>query len=285
MKLPIDDRGLEGIAMALIQYGVREEDQLHIVKQTLKPGMVVLDVGANIGYYALLEASLVGPSGHVYAIEPSLDNYKLLVENVGLNPEGRWIDTFRLAASDQSGTARLYLSKHSNCHAFFADVAPSKTPSGPGSEETPVVDLDTFVADKRRVDFLRMDVEGYEVKVFRGLRRFVGSSTHEMNILFEVHRGRYDDGEFNMRLELGYLLDHGFVGKTLVAKPLLESKPWGLYPFRDRGYSPDFVVRTDGFERGFYSGISRDDLLHYVCDVGCVRALLLHRGGTAVERA
>lgn len=281
MKLPIDDRGLEGIAMALIQYGVREEDQLRIVREELRPGMVVLDVGANIGYYALLEASLVGPSGHVYAIEPAMENYRLLQDNIALNKEGRWIESYHLAASDRAGLERLYLSKHSNCHALFADVVPQSAPSGPAFEDIPVVDVDSFCADKRPVDFLRMDVEGYEVKVFRGMRRMVAASNRGMKILFEVHRGRYDNGEFNMREELGYLFDHGFVARTLVAKPLLESKPWGLYPFRDRGYAPDLVMHTDGFDRGFYSGLTREDVLHYVCDVGCVRALLLCRGGSA----
>lgn len=280
MKLPIDDRGLQGIASALVQFGVREEDQLRIIQEEMRPGMVVLDLGANIGYYALLEACLVGPTGHVYAIEPARENYDLLRENIALNPEGRWIEHFHLAVSDRPGTERLYLSKHSNCHALFADVIRDEAGGSPGFEDIPVEDLDSFCADKRPVDFLRMDVEGYEVKVFRGMRRMVASSSREMKILFEVHRGRYDDGDFNMREELTYLFEHGFVPKTLVAKPLLESKPWGLYPFRDKGYAPDFVMRTDGFHRGFYSGIKREDVLHFVCDVGCVRALLLCRAAS-----
>ncbi len=68
----------EGISRVLAIYGIREADHTQIMKRELKSGMAVLDIGSNIGYYPLLEASLVGTKGKVYAIEPDPRNIELL---------------------------------------------------------------------------------------------------------------------------------------------------------------------------------------------------------------
>ena len=284
MKLPIDEKK-KGIANALILFGVREEDQLMVVKNEVKRGMVVLDIGANIGYYALLLESLVGPQGKVYAYEPSSENFSFLKDNVKLNNKESIIEVFHAGVSNKVDSKKLCISEHSNSHSFFENTLKPKyaaNSSEPIMEKVDMVDVDTIAKGKKPINFIRMDVEGYEVKVFQGMRSFIKQSKHEIKILFEVHRSRYDDNEFNMRKELTWLFQSGFVPKVLIAKPLLESKPWGLYPFSERGYSPEMEIRTDGFKRGYYTSIADEDVLDYVCSIGCVRALLLCKAATVV---
>jgi FkbM family methyltransferase len=278
MKLPIDKKK-KGIAKGLLLFGVREEDQLLVLKDEVQPGMVVLDLGANIGYYTLLLESLVGPQGKVYAYEPSSDNINILKENIKLNNKEDVIDVFHAGVSDKVGSETLYLSEQSNVHNFITSYRSKMKDNSAEDdvEEVDMFDIDTLIKNKRPINFIRMDTEGYEVKVFRGMKSFVKQTNHEIKILFEVHRSRYDDREFNMNKELTWLFQSGFVPKVLIAKPLLKDKPWGLYPFSERGYRPDFMIKTDGFERGYYTNISNEDVLDYVCSVGCVRALFLCR--------
>jgi len=280
MKLPIDEEGLKGIAFPLAVYGVREEDQLLIIREELHAGMRVLDIGGNIGYYALLLGSIVGREGKVYSFEPSSENFKLLNENIQLNKMEATVETFHAGISDRVGSDFLHLSEQSNSHSFFDTTnypKYKKNGSEPCIEKINMIDIDTIVKDKAPIHFIRMDIEGFEVMAFRGMRSFLENTDHEIKILFEVHRSRYDDDKFNMKKELKRLFDAGFMPKILIAKPLLESKPWGLDPFLKKGYAPNFVIKTDRLERGYYTNISNTDTIDYVCSIGCVRALLLTR--------
>ena len=65
----------EGISRELACYGVHEKNSTEEVKKIIKKGMKILEIGANIGYYALLETKLAGDTGHLYALEPSPSNY------------------------------------------------------------------------------------------------------------------------------------------------------------------------------------------------------------------
>ena len=76
----------------------------------INPGDVILDIGANIGYYALLESRLTGPRGMVYAIEPVLNNYYTLKSNVELN-DIKNINMFKLAIGNKNGKDYIYVAK------------------------------------------------------------------------------------------------------------------------------------------------------------------------------
>ena len=74
-----------GISYQLIVNGIREPGHVEQVRGALKAGMKGIDLGANIGYYVLLESRLVGTEGHIYCIEPASDNIALLRENIHEN--------------------------------------------------------------------------------------------------------------------------------------------------------------------------------------------------------
>ena len=271
-RMRLDTRD-PGVSLVLALYGTREIDQVEMVREVLKPGMTCLDVGANIGSYALLEARIVGDAGRVYALEPSPANAALLEENVRLNHYDSIIEVFQIGAAEKSGSERFYLHSASNLHTFHPEKYQEFREQEVYQEsiEIDVVNVCEFLADKRPVGFVRMDVEGFEVEVLSGMLDCVESGVVSPAILFECHRPKYDDAHHSMREPLGRLLELGYYARTV------SSTNEDLVRFGEFGYRPQSVVRTDSVYRGLYKGISNEDCLKFVCDVGGVRAVLLDR--------
>ena len=93
-------------------YVQREYDPVETsyLMQVLKPGMLFLDIGANIGYFTLLAASAVGPEGRVIAVEPEPKNYRVLTKNLALNGIKNALPR-NVALGSSCGSAALYLNE------------------------------------------------------------------------------------------------------------------------------------------------------------------------------
>ena len=150
----------------------KEANTIRLLSVLLRPGMTAVDLGANIGYFSLTAAGIVGPTGQVHAIEPTPSTVSRLRENIALNGFHN-VTAHQLALSDDDGSIRLHLSGD-DCeeNSLFA--------TGPGDEsiEVDATTLDRF-ADRqglRRIDLLKVDVEGAEVRVLRGGRRVLGGA-------------------------------------------------------------------------------------------------------------
>lgn len=169
-----------GISRELAVYGVHEKNSTAEVKKIITPGMQILEVGANIGYYALLETRLAGPTGHLYAMEPSPYNFDLLTENLKLNGLKNY-DLYKLAAGAEAGKAPFLLSGRSNLSTFVEreDLTGEEV-------EVNVVRLDDMFKDKK-VDFIRMDVEGYEGEILKGAENILSSNRKPKYFFIEVH--------------------------------------------------------------------------------------------------
>lgn len=169
-----------GISRELALYKVHEPLATRLLMQTLKPGMNVVDIGGNIGYYAMLEARLVGPTGMVIAIEPMPKNSEQLCKNVQANGYQN-IRIHKLAIGDRNGTASMYISGKSNWHSLYPST------SSKGEIQVPVRTLDSLLMpyDLSSVDLMRMDLEGYEVVVIKGMRRTL--EKHSPRLLVELH--------------------------------------------------------------------------------------------------
>jgi len=175
-----------GISRDLLLDGIREPEETRIMQTVLEPSMIVVDVGANIGYYSLMECRAVTEAGHVYAIEPEPHNYATLCRNIILN-NYRNIDTFEIGISDSSGSSTLYVSKHSNLHNLVTPLHPKS----PGSIITiPVCSLDDFVRENgiapSTINCIRMDIEGYETKALAGMTEIL-QATHSLILFVEWH--------------------------------------------------------------------------------------------------
>ena len=136
-------------------------------------GMCVFDVGANIGYYTLLAARAVGPSGRVYAFEPEPHNFELLTRNVAENGFTN-VRPVNAAVSNRAGVVRLHLDD-ANFGAHSFDPGSVRNSSG-RSVEAETVQLDDFADEARAFAgvLVKVDVQGAEGLVVEGGRRLLG---------------------------------------------------------------------------------------------------------------
>ena len=240
-----------GISKALAIMGTREELQTEIFKKELKKGMVVVDLGANIGYYTLMAASIVSESGKVYAIEPFPLSFEMVVKNVEINGFSDIVECSQLAISDRRGTATMFLGDADNVHTLMDLSAYTGIPRPTMDVET--MTLDQFLENREPIDFLRMDIEGAECQVFDGMNKTFAQKIPP-RILFEIHPlGDVDpDPRFTPRLER--LLSHGYRPKYVVS----SFHETSLRKFADLGYTPTKLSREG---RGLFEGIAAKDLV------------------------
>jgi FkbM family methyltransferase len=165
MYLDLSDRGL---SWPLFLRGVYEDFETRVFKEVVKRGNVVVDVGAGIGYYSLLAAHLVGEEGMVYAFEPEPNNYGLLVKNVEINEISNVV-CIRKAMSNKTGHAKLFLSATNRGDHRIYDLK-----DGRESVSIEVTSLDTFFEGQpRRIDVIKMDVQGAEAQVLEGMSSLI----------------------------------------------------------------------------------------------------------------
>jgi FkbM family methyltransferase len=162
-------RGIGGIGHSLVYKGEYEPQTTDAFKMLTKPGMRVVDVGANIGYYTVLAGRLVGSRGKVYAFEPERRNFADLLANIALNELAN-ISPSQVAVSDRDGRAVLYVSRFESgehslavCDSHRKDMANVDT-----------VRLDTAI--KGRIDVIKTDTEGNEIRVLEGAKRLLTSN-------------------------------------------------------------------------------------------------------------
>jgi len=264
-----------GISLGLNMFGSREAEHVYVVERVLQPGQCALDIGGNIGFYALMEATHVGPGGKVYAVEPVPSNCSLLRRNVALNRFEAIIDVEQLAISDRVGTRPLHLSRLSNLHSFHGVVDPDLKRFLDLSGETlavDTVDLETFLRHRRRPDFIRMDIEGHEVEILRDLAAWAGREHWYPGVLLEVHAGQYDDETRDIRAPLRALFALGY--RVQYAASQMEPAPW----FAGHGYRPVAVVADDGPKpRGIYMDLPNEDALAVIPALDQVRCIYLSR--------
>jgi FkbM family methyltransferase len=147
--------------------GTYETFCTQIVSAHIAPGMVCLDVGANIGWYATLFAQLVGPAGAVHAFEPVPDTYQILTKNVALNPghNNVHINNFGLGAAKSE--MQIHMFPGLPCgHASLASRPDKLSYTVPVKIET----LDWYLQQQKiaQVDFVKVDIEGAELQFLQG---------------------------------------------------------------------------------------------------------------------
>lgn len=185
----------EGLSKEIEITGTHEPLIVQCMKDELEAGMKVIDIGANIGYYALLEALIVGDKGIVYALEPVARNFVYLNENIELNGF-RNIKAFPFAIGDRTtNKARINVTKKFNwCYMIDLEKAPEQLQRQFGDDtirqdEVTQYTLDVFRTyyDVLEVDFIRMDVEGYEVEVIKGMGQTMKDMKPGSKLLIEFH--------------------------------------------------------------------------------------------------
>lgn len=199
MRLIPEDRG---ISRELAFYGVHEPLATRLLTRVLMEGMGVVDIGSNIGYFLLLEARLVGDRGRVIGLEPEPSNYQYLLENIRRNGYANVLP-INAAAGSQPGTGVLHVAYQSNWHSLRTPPWKIRQAS-----EVQVVTVDEVVTGSAmpHVDLIRMDIEGYEVEAFLGMRGTL--RRWAPRLLVELHPHLLDHGSLmrflDMAGDLGY---------------------------------------------------------------------------------
>lgn len=174
-----------------------------------RPGQVVVDVGANIGQTSMWAARMVGPTGRVLALEPHPGNYQRMLSNLALNNFTN-ITPIQVGLGETARTAMMDQPRPDNAGAHR--VHPS------GSTPVKLTTLDALDLD--RVDVLKIDTEGYELRVLMGGRKTIARDRPLMFI--EVHDGHLRDAGTSASELVAYIRDLGYrVTNADTAEPVL----------------------------------------------------------------
>jgi FkbM family methyltransferase len=178
MRLPLNDTGLP---RDLIIDGAREHLATERMISEIKTGDVVVDIGANIGYYALLEAKIVGLNGIVYAIEPVLENVRLLENNIRLNHYNN-IKVFQLAIGDKIKPTNIFIAEQCNLSSVnYVKGKPVKR-----VDKVNMTTLEELLCDEPYPNMIRMDVEGFEKEIIDGMGEILETDL-PLKMFIEVH--------------------------------------------------------------------------------------------------
>ncbi len=176
---------------SLYEYTLKEyePDVVRQFSSAVKPGDIVIDVGANIGYYTLTAARAVGAGGKVYAFEPDPTNFQMLTENVKANSFTNVV-AIQKAVSGTTGTAR-FLQKKASTHSLFDH------PMAPTKESTSIntIALDDFLntlspADQQKIALVKIDAEGAEALILEGFANFI-KRANTLTLICELVPGFY----------------------------------------------------------------------------------------------
>jgi FkbM family methyltransferase len=192
------------VAAWLLNAGLMGRDERLFFERTIRPGQVVVDVGANQGIFTLLFSRLVGPEGTVVALEPATPLFEALDTNCRINDA---INVHRLCAA--AGEARMRGALH--CSRFNSGdnrLRQAFDGSTGRTEHVQIVTLDD-VLPTEHVSFVKIDVQGYELNVANGMRRIVERSP-ALKVLFEFWpAGLRKMGTAPMAL-VDFFVDRGF---------------------------------------------------------------------------
>jgi FkbM family methyltransferase len=183
-KFLVDSRDI-GLAPHLMLDGFWEAWCTEFMLRRVRPGMVAWDVGANLGYFAVLMADLVGPRGSVVAVEPNPRMALLCGRNLALNGFGRIARVEPLAVSDLGGLTRRFRVAASD--PKNGRLASGEAPAADGDVTEFAVRtarLDDLAAGP--VDFLKMDVEGGEERAWAGMQGLLDRSP-DITVLMEFN--------------------------------------------------------------------------------------------------
>lgn len=189
-----------------------------LFKETIRRGDTVLDVGANIGFFSLLAARLVGETGRVYAFEPEPRNFRFLIKNIALNAYGQ-IVAYNKAVWRRPGHSKLYLSNELDTGAHTLRVRHAMRYFDQTSEgqfvEVECVVMDSFLAPPGRIDVIKMDIEGAEAGALEGMVGIIRDNPG-LKLFVEFYpdaiREMGDSPEVLIRTLLG---DYGFSGLVI----------------------------------------------------------------------
>jgi FkbM family methyltransferase len=208
-----------------------DRDKIRLISGNVKHGMRVLDIGANIGFYTILLSRFVGKEGIVYAFEPDEDNFNYLKR---LTKKLNNVKLVKAACGEKSGMSYLYKSEKLNIdhHLYENDESREKV-------EVQMVSVDEYLKNERGgIGFIKIDVQGYDCFVFKGMRDTLARSSSTLIIGELWPYGLMQAGSSTDE----YLCEVAHAGFDVDFQSKDTIKDFSSYS-ADRGFYIDFIAR------------------------------------------
>jgi len=209
----------------IFYFGVWEPNLTHFLSTRLREGDVFVDVGANIGYFALCASKLVGNTGKVIAIEASPTIFNQLLGNLQRNRTTN-VEALNTAASEHAGNTSVFLAPKAN-------IGETSTIPREGFRyecDVPADTLDNLLAARAatNVRMIKIDVEGGEWSVVAGMRGFLRTAPTHLEVMIELrpeslgHTADEILGEFRKAGFLPYRLDNDYSALSHMSRDFLR---------------------------------------------------------------
>jgi FkbM family methyltransferase len=162
--------------------GDYEQDNFEFVKSNVKPGDVVLDIGGHIGLMAVLFGKIVKENGKVFSFEPTPGSYLNLRETIRINKMNKIVSPLNMAVTERSGPVDFFISDN------IVDVANTLTPYEKNKElkviKVEATSIDDFVIKHKlnKINFIKIDAEGAELKVLKGGSQTISQLKPKINL-------------------------------------------------------------------------------------------------------
>jgi len=226
----VDTRDI-GVTPHLLLNGFWESWITQAIARHLQPGMCAVDVGANVGYFSVLMADLVGETGKLFALEPNPAGCSFTRKNLNLNGGGDRCTVLQ-AAADATDQAKVTLQMPKD-DPGLASIVPGLFADRNSAEltsvECPTIKLDTLLAKEPRVDFIKIDAEGAEPRIWDGLQATLLHHSG-VTIALEFTPSRYPDAAgFLKRVQREGFVLRDVKGDGSVAQSTVEeilAQPW-----------------------------------------------------------
>lgn len=266
------------VSTAIAARGIWEPQETRFLLDTLRPGDVFVDVGANIGYFSLLASRLVGSAGAVLAFEPEADNYALLEANCRLNACHN-IRCFQAALGEENAQGTLYLNElNRGDHSLY----PAQ--SDRAGQDISIVNGSKLIgATHPRVNCIKIDTQGAECDVLKGLQALIAASAPELIMVIEFSPLHLRNAGTSGRVLLDLLCDYDW------QMYLMDADANGLLPVTPQQVrSLNDITEQDPNSEGFFNlivagrDIENNPAIHFVRDWGMFDSpleyyLLAHR--------
>ena len=223
-----------------------ETETRETIESILKSGDVFVDLGANIGFFTLLAARLVGPEGRVFAFEPTPSTREFLVKNILENDYINRVVIEDYANSDRRGKAKFSITPLSVCNSINVGEAVA----GEGEIEIKTISLDEYFREKtvKKIDLIKMDIEGQELAAIRGMEKINGVNPG-IKIIFEYHQENVKKNNLTSIEFFKLLQDYGFNQFTvLFREPFKINIPQDLHVLENSAVRANLNILAEKVE-------------------------------------
>ncbi|PKR89197.1 hypothetical protein CXZ10_10965 [Pleomorphomonas diazotrophica] len=220
------------ISLHVLEHGCWEDQIRSALMQVLEPGSTFVDVGGNVGLHTLFASSIVGPQGKVYSFEPLPHLFRTLELNVDVNGARHIVTTYQMAISDSIGTASFAnFRTHSAMSGFTVPEERLNYFNEKRDQSVETLTVETTTLDSmftgKRVDALKVDVEGYEALVIRGGQGLIKSNPEIKLILeWEPELVRNTLGDVHLEETIDFLRSERFIPYLALWQQPLRQIEW-----------------------------------------------------------